>query len=184
MPFKYFLNHYQVYSPSQVKKISKALSPLLQPSPTFIKKGPKGSIKDCTVSVVSWGKTQSFLRPFVDRAWRTNEEIFGVHIYPLREDYRFFHNVYKPGQQYSFHVDDSASPPTSCKLTCLLNLSTQPYSGGEFMLQPGGETLVIKEFNTPGTMVVFPSYILHKISPVIKGTRVSLAALLEGPKWV
>ena len=52
------------------------------------------------------------------------------------------------------------------------------------MIRQGSEEKVVREFNTPGVMVVFPSYILHRVTPIIQGTRISLAALLEGPKWV
>jgi len=182
MPFHQFLNYHRVYSLEEVKKINNSLAPVLESAEINTQKGPKGSIKDCTVSVATWGKTKSFLKPFIETAFRINEEIFGVYLYPMRDDMTFIHNVYRPGQQYSYHVDESANPPSSCKLTCLLNLSIQPYTGGEFLVQPGEEHL-IKEFNIPGTMVVFPSFILHKIRPIKKGTRISLAALLEGPKW-
>ena len=184
MPFHQFLNYYRVYSLEEVKKINKSLVSVLEKSGTSTTQGPKGSVKDCTVSVAPWKKTKSFLKPFVERAFRINEEVFGVHLYPMRDDYYFIHNSYKPGQQYGYHVDECLSPPSSCKLTCLLNLSTQSYTGGEFLIQPGGEPKVVEEFNIPGVMIVFPSYILHKVRPIKKGTRISLAALLEGPKWV
>ena len=184
MSFHQFLNYHRVYSLEEVKKITKLLNKVLEKPLESTTKGPPGSIKDCTVSMTTWGKTKSFLKPFVEKAFHINQQIFGVHLYPLRDDYSFIHNVYKPGQQYGFHVDESPWPPSSCKLTCLLNLSTQPYRGGEFMIRQGSEEKVIREFNIPGVMVVFPSYILHRVTPLTQGTRVSIAALLEGPKWV
>tara|TARA_R100001244_G_scaffold112730_1_gene83428 strand:- start:2876 stop:3430 length:555 start_codon:yes stop_codon:yes gene_type:complete len=184
MSFDRFLSYHRIYSVEEVKKINKSLALVLEKPGTSTTKGPKGAVKDCTVSVAPWGKTKSFLKPFIERAFRINEEVFGAHLYPMRDDYYFIHNAYQPGQQYGYHVDESAHPPSSCKLTCLLNLSTQSYTGGEFLIQPGGESMLIEEFNIPGVMVVFPSFILHKVRPLKKGTRISLAALLEGPKWV
>ena len=34
-----------------------------------------------------------------------------------------------------------------------------------------------------GTVLVFPSYMLHKVNPVTKGIRRSLVAWFEGPRW-
>lgn len=183
MPFLNYLAHYRLYSLENVKKINKKLKPFLEPAHASTTKGPPGSRKDCQVSVAKWGKTKSFLQGFIDQALYMNEQNFGVHLYPLRNNYSLIHNYYKAGQQYGFHVDESPWPPSSCKLTCLLNLSTSPYSGGEFMIRHGSEEKVVREFNTPGVMVVFPSYIPHRVTPIIQGTRISLAALLEGPKW-
>ena len=184
MAFLNYLAYHRLYSLENVKRINKKLKPFLEPSADSTTKGPAQSRKDCQVSVAEWGKTKSFLQGFIDQALYMNEQNFGVHIYPVRNNYYLIHNYYKAGQQYDFHVDESPWPPSSCKLTCLLNLSTSPYSGGEFMIRQGSEEKVVREFNTPGVMVVFPSYILHRVTPIIQGTRISLAALLEGPKWV
>ena len=184
MAFLNYLAYNRLYSLENVKRINKKLKPFLEPSADSTTKGPAQARKDCQVSVAEWGKTKSFLQGFIDQALYMNEQNFGVHLYPVRNNYYLIHNYYKAGQQYDFHVDESPWPPSSCKLTCLLNLSTSPYSEGEFMIRQGSEEKVVREFNTPGVMVVFPSYILHRVTPIIQGTRISLAALLEGPKWV
>ena len=80
MPFPQFLNYYRVYSIAEVKNITKLLNKVLEKPMETTTKGPRGSIKDCEVSVASWKKTQSFLKPFVERAFRINEEVFGVHL--------------------------------------------------------------------------------------------------------
>jgi len=34
-----------------------------------------------------------------------------------------------------------------------------------------------------GSVLIFPSYINHKVSPVTKGIRRSLVAWFSGPRW-
>ena len=182
MAFIHHLYYFRVYSLPHVKKINKALNKYLKPPHHEVKKGPEGSIKTCGVSILYWSDVQPLLKDFVDRACLLNQQWYGTHIYPLTQYHGLIHNHYKPGQQYSWHTDDSLCPPSSSKLTCLLNLSEKPYTGGDFQIcRNTPET--IKQFNTPGMMVVFPSYVLHRITPLVKGTRTSIAILMEGPQW-
>ena len=45
-----------------------------------------------------------------------------------------------------------------------------------------GEPITIKE-NRPGSFIVFPSFIQHRVLPVTKGTRRSLVGWASGPKF-
>ena len=183
MAFEHDLYYHRVYSLPQVKKINQAINKYLEPANDQVKKGPSGSIKNCAVSTLTWGKVKPFLKDFIDRAYFLNQQWYGAHVYPWTPYHALIHNHYKTGHQYSWHTDESACRPSSSKLTCLLNLSEKSYKGGNFQIcRNTPET--IEEFNTPGVMVVFPSYILHRIMPLTQGTRTSVAALLEGPQWV
>ena len=183
MAFLNYLAYHRLYSLENVKRINKKLKPFLEPSAASTTKGPEESRKDCQVSVAELGKTKSFLQGFIDQALYMNEQNFGVHLYPVRNNSYLIHNYYKPGQQYGYHIDASPYACSDAKLTCCLNLSSTPYKGGEFMMRQGSEEKIIREFNTPGVMVVFPSYIIHKVMPITEGTRTTLVAILEGPKW-
>ena len=67
--------------------------------------------------------------------------------------------------------------------TVLLN---DNYEGGEFQFASYDKTKCIistPEFNTVGSIVVFPSFMDHRIARVIKGTRYSLVAWFLGPPF-
>jgi len=56
--------------------------------------------------------------------------------------------------------------------------SPDDYEGGELALQFKKDAEIMpKEL---GKMVIFPSYILHEVRPVTKGTRYSLVAWITG----
>ena len=65
------------------------------------------------------------------------------------------------------------------KLTCLLNLSEEPYEGGEFHVinHVGGHKF------SSGMSVVFNSLIAHKVTPVTKGERITLTYWASGSAW-
>lgn len=69
------------------------------------------------------------------------------------------------------------------KLSLVCQLSDpSEYEGGEFQINPGGSILVPER--TKGTVIIFPSYLVHRVAPVTKGTRRSLVLWVEGPAFV
>jgi len=69
------------------------------------------------------------------------------------------------------------------KLSVSINLSDpNDYDGGDLMLKQNGsnKNLTINEIKPQGSIVVFPSYVWHKVTPVTKGTRYSLVLWTSG----
>ena len=89
------------------------------------------------------------------------------------------YNVYGENGEYNWHIDRQTRGIEDMKLTCLLNLSEEPYEGGDFYLAVNKEKL---EFGS-GDGLIFTSLIAHKITPVIKGERISLTYWGDGPAW-
>ncbi len=93
------------------------------------------------------------------------------------------YNTYEKDEEYTWHIDaTSKSPVSDIKLTCLLNLSEDNYNGGELILFKGKE-VECKEFNLPGSAVVFPSFTNHKVNKLTSGNRNTLAIWMTGPKF-
>ena len=64
------------------------------------------------------------------------------------------------------------------KLSITIQLSSpQDYEGGDLILHNGEPEKMQKEL---GKLIVFPSYTLHEVTPVTKGTRYSLVAWVAG----
>lgn len=87
--------------------------------------------------------------------------------------------IYKPEGHYNSHVDTEHKHGNDCrKLTALAFLNTD-FEGGEFYINGDGIKLYpqIKK----GDVIVFPSYLIHGVEPVLKGTRYSCVAWMLGP---
>ena len=54
------------------------------------------------------------------------------------------------------------------------------YVGGDFEFD---EIKTNVDFKSQGTIIVFPSYLRHRVLPVTSGVRKSLVAWFYGPKW-
>ncbi len=67
------------------------------------------------------------------------------------------------------------------KLSITVQLSdADEYEGGDFEFD---ELKTNADFRSKGTVLVFPSYLRHKIHPVTAGTRRALVAWFFGPRW-
>ena len=67
------------------------------------------------------------------------------------------------------------------KLSVTVQLShSDEYEGGDFEFD---ELKTNADFRSRGTVLVFPSYLRHRIQPVTAGTRCALVAWFFGPRW-
>ena len=84
------------------------------------------------------------------------------------------------------------------KLSIVVSLvDKSKYEGGDFQLdlrnkeidfkkketQDVRNILTLNELNEAGTIVVFPSFLWHRVTPVTKGTRYSLVGWSLGQPW-
>ena len=174
----------KLYSPKEIKLLNKKIKK------NFVsveKDFPANNVtKTANVSFVNTKKVEELKKAF-DSAYNANKLNFGYNLFDSNSpDFALNYNVYdsKVKGEYGYHADESyRSPVSDIKLTALLNLSMEPYEGGKFYLRPFGDEFVVPEFSEPGDMVVFPSGFLHKVAPVTKGKRISLAIWLKGPKF-
>ena len=143
----------------------------------------KDAVKTSDVKFVNYGKIQSKILPFVEFCLTANNNFFGFDLHPLTSMKKLNYNIYEEGSEYTWHIDAVPQDPVrDIKLTALLNLSEEPYEGGDLVLFKGGE-IICEEFNTPGTGIIFPAFTNHKVNQIISGTRYSLAIWMSGPKF-
>jgi PKHD-type hydroxylase len=82
---------------------------------------------------------------------------------------------------YKWHQDFKSSG-ISRKLSVVLQLSDpNDYEGGELQLLTTGQPNTIQKKR--GLIVAFPSWTLHQVTPVVKGTRQTLVAWVSGPAF-
>lgn len=84
---------------------------------------------------------------------------------------------------YDWHVDVGLNIHSTRKLSIVIQLSDPlEYEGGELQINAGGPITTCDK--TKGTIITFPSFVLHRVTPVTKGTRRSLVLWISGPPFV
>jgi PKHD-type hydroxylase len=123
------------------------------------------------------------LKKYFKYTHEINRNFFGFDLFqdpPLGINY----NVYSgTDNEYPYHRDcNTPGSSSDSKLTAILNISDNSYKGGEFFMFFGHD-LLIEEINRPGTLLVFPSFVFHKVSPVTEGCRKTISTWCQGPAF-
>ena len=140
------------------------------------------AIKTSQVKFVNLGAIQHLISPFLDFIIHSNTYYYGFDIFQLTGSKKLNYNTYQKDEEYSWHMDATVrSPIRDIKLTCLLNCSDNDYKGGDLFLFRDKDVKV--ENFGPGSAVVFPSFISHKVEKIISGSRATLAVWMNGPKF-
>jgi PKHD-type hydroxylase len=140
-------------------------------------------------SIVRWVDRNKQSSHFVvniikDFAWEANRRAFGFHVDYLR-DIQFTEYHGSQEGEYGWHFDTFWGNPTTYdrKLSVVIQLSDPTdYEGGEFQIDPQFQKIP-EEFKQRGSILVFPSPIRHRVTPVTSGLRKSLVSWIEGPKF-
>lgn len=113
-------------------------------------------------------------------ATNLNNQFFNFDLYGFCEDMQF--TEYKaPGEFYAEHMDKIYNG-TSRKLSLVVQLTDpKDYEGCELKINVGGSPVAMKK--DQGTVFAFPSYIMHQVTPVTKGTRHTLVAWIGGSNF-
>jgi PKHD-type hydroxylase len=97
---------------------------------------------------------------------------------------------YQKDDFYEWHSDDDMlnthiKTHSIRKLSMSIPLNVGEYEGGEIeiKLSPNDNARIRKIPAESGNVIVFPSFLEHRVLPVISNTRYSLVAWISGPPW-
>ena len=143
-------------------------------------------IKFAIVKQITWKKIKHLFNDIEQYITSINQENFGYDIYPINDIDVCNLNIYshKNSGQYDWHTDESNNDIHDLKLTVLINLSIEKYSGGNFKIFNRGNEYEVKELNIPGNVIIFKSFLNHKVTPILKGERRTLTIFFKGKRLV
>lgn len=139
--------------------------------------GKNKEIRESQISWLSPNDLEFVYRRVTDAVVSINEKFFQFDLFGMAEGFQFT-RYDSPTGHYGMHIDKMLNG-TVRKLSLTIQLSLpEDYEGGELVLQMSKDANIMsKEL---GKMIIFPSYVLHEVRPVTKGTRYSLVAWVTG----
>lgn len=87
--------------------------------------------------------------------------------------------MYEPDGHYNSHVDTFHVHSDETRKLTVLAFLNDDYEGGKFWVNANGNPFYPPQ--EPGTVIVFPSYMVHGVEPVTKGVRYSVVTWMVGP---
>lgn len=133
----------------------------------LIKENEQLSVKNPQVAKWAEQIKLKFLTDPALRAYCYPQEFVGLRL-----------NSYKPDQQYDWHVDMGIMNAVRTDLSFTLFLTPKSeYEGGVLEINHGSH--VIKVEGDAGQVVVYPTGLLHRVTPVTSGRRVCFIGWLK-----
>ena len=124
-----------------------------------------------------------------DLLWHYGQEAnrfsFGFHVDYLSEiQYTTYYG--DSNDHYEWHHDTFWGNPSTYdrKISVVVQLSDpNDYGGGDFELDDQYKQPDRDQLRTKGSVICFPSFIRHRVTPVTSGVRKSLVTWIQGPKF-
>jgi PKHD-type hydroxylase len=133
----------------------------------------------CFIDPSSYSDVYNAIKGLVENA---NNTCFKFNLTDMSEKVQY--SEYKATDQgfYDWHMDITPLKSRR-KLSVVVQLSDESeYDGGELQIQTG-LTEPVTMGKTKGLVTVFPSYLLHRVTPVTRGVRRSLVVWIDGPPF-
>jgi|TARA_R110002020_G_scaffold253266_1_gene467015 PKHD-type hydroxylase len=119
-------------------------------------------------------------RKVTDIVLSLNKQFFQFNLFGLSEGFQFT-NYVAPSDKFKKHIDRNINFPVR-KLSMSIQLTDpKKYEGGELVLYNNEKGDIVNK--EQGTLILFPSFILHEVTPITKGERNSLVSWVTGDNF-
>jgi PKHD-type hydroxylase len=137
-----------------------------------------------------------WINPYIQTVWFIKETLMNFARDANRDHWGFDIDYVKDIQYTTYKSEDNGkydwhedtfwinSTQYHRKVSIVVQLSdAHEYTGGEFQIDPQFGTLDQNVIKQKGTVIAFPSFLRHRVTPLLTGTRTSLVSWVEGPKF-
>jgi len=136
-------------------------------------------------SRVTWLRRREGFGWVYERLWPTveklNNQLFDFDIDDFDGSVQIARYTETDQGHYGWHMDNGKHN-SGRKISISMQLSDpESYAGGDLDLFYSHQP--IRAERAKGTVVAFPSFVMHRVTPVTRGERYSLVAWIKGPKW-
>jgi PKHD-type hydroxylase len=180
------MNYYyfpSVFTDEEIEKIKELGNALPQQRATVVAEDNELKSTDYRESEVAWMADEPKFRWIYDKITacikESNSAMWNYDISGYDDELQFT-TYYDNNGHYDWHVDFGPTI-SNRKLSVVVQLTDpEEYEGGELqLLNPH----VVSIERRKGMVVVFSSFVLHRVTPVLSGKRQSLVAWLSGPNF-
>jgi PKHD-type hydroxylase len=133
-------------------------------------------------STIAWIDIQEDSEWLYEKVWNTFQAVnrwFRFDLFGLVDEIQFAR--YSVGDGFGWHLDAGGGQTSTRKLSMSVQLcDDDEYSGGDLEVCACPQ---LDPRRRRGTIIVFPSFLAHQVTPVTQGTRYSLVAWAHGPAF-
>jgi len=172
------------FSKEELEKIYNDVAELpFQEATTFSNDGDK-SVRSSSVKWIPQDEKWEWLyNRLMELAVEANNKLWKFDLISAPELIQYTEYYASEEGHYDWHQDIGPNEGSLRKVSITVQLSeADEYEGGDLQLWMGGNS-VINSARGAGVVVVFPSYLMHRVSKVTKGTRRSFVLWIGGQHY-
>ena len=172
------------FSKDELKKIYKDVGELpFSKAATFANDDDKSMRSSSVKWIPQDEKWQWLYEKLMQLAVDANKELWNFDLISAPELIQYTEYYASEEGHYDWHQDIGPGVGSLRKVSITVQLSdSDEYEGGDLQLWYGGNSSVNSERGA-GVVVVFPSYLMHRVSKVTKGTRRSFVLWVGGQHY-
>lgn len=173
----------EAFTPSEIQSIIQIGESLPKQRGTILGDS-ENEHSDHRDSEISWlyenQETRWIHEKLVDYAVKANTAMWNFDIWGFGDSLQYT-KYFGDGGHYDWHLDIGPGV-SNRKMSCVLQLSTpEEYEGGQLQINRGGPIVEVPK--GLGTLVFFPSFLLHRVTPLSSGVRKSLVTWFCGANF-
>lgn len=112
-----------------------------------------------------------------------NDEVWGFDLISAPELIQYTEYYDTAEGHYDWHQDIGPAQASLRKVSITVQLSdTNDYEGGDLQIWEGGKNILVGPRGA-GNVIIFPSYMMHRVTKVTKGTRRSFVLWVGGQHY-
>lgn len=180
-----FVTVSEAFTPEELEKIKK-LGESLPITKSILGDADREEFSEIRISKNSWieltPETVWIYERLASVARDINRDFYNFDLYGFVEHMQYTVYDSEDKGHYTWHVDHYDQTPVPRKLTLVLQLSdASEYGGGELEVLARREPDAVDK--QLGLVCAFPTWTLHRVSPVTSGTRKTLVVWIAGPNF-
>jgi PKHD-type hydroxylase len=140
-----------------------------------------GDVRRCGVSWIKPSDDTSWIFQKIQHAVNEINQTYYKFSIQWGEDCQF--TKYDSSYQgfFSKHLDIVGFSGEAARKISISIILNEDYDGGELKIYTDETPFIVKK--SKGTLALFPSFLLHEVTPVTSGTRYSLVNWINGTRW-
>lgn len=144
-------------------------------------------ISDVRRSKIKWlhksSKTEWLYARILELITEANSELWQFDVTNMNESIQYTEYHAEDSGHYTWHQDIGPGIAAQRKISITIQLSeSNSYEGGDLQIWQGGDS-VINTQRGAGVAVLFPSYMMHRVTKTTKGIRKSLVLWVGGSSY-
>jgi PKHD-type hydroxylase len=177
----------QGFTKEELDKIYNDVAQLPFEKATIIGENDTEAIKAIRSSSIKWiPKDQNWqwlYNKLMNMALEANNSLWHFDLISVDEKIQYTEYYDNAEGHYTWHQDIGGGSASKRKVSITVQLSDpEEYEGGDLEMWQGGEA-VVKSERGAGVVFIFPSYMMHRVTKVTKGTRRSFVLWVGGQHY-